>query len=126
MRISTRTLIVGDDPRRLAAACGALLAEGCEPLLAVGADEARWRLQHDRPDAVFLDLTLPVLDGWALLAEFGARTHRPGLVAWMPAGSAADRDRAVRLGADAVAGHRDVARAVGAVPRFLRAPRQAA
>ena len=48
-----------------------------------------------RPTAVLVDLTLPALDGWCVLATLGARIGPP-VVAYGPVG---DASRAMLLGA---------------------------
>ena len=51
------------------------------------------------PHVVLLDLTLPPLDGWCVLAALGARNDRPLLV--VRVADPSEVDRAVALGADA-------------------------
>ena len=51
------------------------------------------------PDVVLVDLTLPVLDGWYVLAEVGGPARRPFIV--VRVGDPADVSRAIALGADA-------------------------
>ena len=48
---------------------------------------------------VLLDLTLPPLDGWCVLAALGDRSDRPLLV--VRVADPSEVDRAVALGADA-------------------------
>jgi two-component system response regulator protein BraR/BceR len=50
------------------------------------------------PDVVLVDLTLPALDGWYVLAEVGGLAPRPFIVV---RGDPADASRAIALGADA-------------------------
>ena len=51
------------------------------------------------PHVVLVDLTLPALDGWYVLAEVGGLASPPLIVARV--GDSRDIDRAVALGADA-------------------------
>jgi two-component system response regulator AdeR len=51
------------------------------------------------PDVVVVDLTLPVLDGWYVLAEVGGLASPPFIV--VRVGDTDDVDRAIALGADA-------------------------
>jgi len=51
------------------------------------------------PHVVLVDLTLPALDGWFVLAEVGGLAEAPYIV--VRVGTAEDADRAVALGADA-------------------------
>jgi DNA-binding response OmpR family regulator len=66
----------------------------------VAADgDAALALVDEQPfDAVVLDLSLPPLDGWCVLARLGARTPRLRVIA--AASDAADVERARRLGAE--------------------------
>lgn len=107
-----RVLVV--QPREaLAHATGRHLhAAGFEPTLALDGDAGMRLAVVDPPDACLLDLTLPVLDGWYLLAALGARTVRPQLVVYVRPGDAA---RAVALGADACVSDRGAV-----VPAFQR------
>ena len=51
------------------------------------------------PHVVLVDLTLPPLDGWCVLAAVGARADRPLLV--VRVADASQVERAIALGADA-------------------------
>jgi CheY-like chemotaxis protein len=51
------------------------------------------------PHVVLVDLTLPALDGWFVLAEVGALAEPPYIVVRVAAVD--DADRAIALGADA-------------------------
>ena len=51
------------------------------------------------PHVVLVDLTLPPLDGWCVLAAVGARADRPMLI--VRVADASQVDRAIALGADA-------------------------
>jgi DNA-binding response OmpR family regulator len=75
-----------------------LAAAGFEPTYASDGDDAVRDVVVDPPAVAILDLTLPVLDGWYVLAALGSRTPRPRLVVYCRAGDAA---RALALGADA-------------------------
>lgn len=75
-----------------------LAAAGLEPAFASDGDDAVRRLVVDPPAVCVLDLTLPVLDGWYVLAAVGMRPKRPALVVYC---RPADAARALALGADA-------------------------
>jgi DNA-binding response OmpR family regulator len=114
--VKLRVLVV--QPREtLARAAGRhLRAAGFEPILAFDADAAVAQALADPPAAVVADLTLPVLDGWCIVAALG---HRPDqrVVAY---GCPADARRAARLGAGATVHDRgDVVRTLG---QLLREP----
>jgi DNA-binding response OmpR family regulator len=63
-----RVLIVEDDPDLLVVLRVNLESEGLEPILAGDGGTAVSRIQAERPDAVVLDMMLPGLDGWQVLA----------------------------------------------------------
>ena len=93
-----RALVVQSCPD-VARAVGATLSDaGMESLTVADGFAAVAAIDEWSPDVVLLDLTLPPLDGWWVLAVAGGRTERPLLVV------RADRteiDRAIALGADA-------------------------
>jgi DNA-binding response OmpR family regulator len=90
-----------------------LLAAGIEPVVVTDGDAAVRLVVTDPPDLVLLDLTLPALDGWCVLATLGARPGPP-VVAYAPSGDAA---RAMTLGASACVHDRGAV--VGALRRLL-------
>lgn len=61
-------LVVEDEPDVAAAALAVLRLEGFDAQLAVDGQKALNAMRKDRPGAVLLDLVLPVMDGWQLLA----------------------------------------------------------
>ena len=96
-----RVLIV-DDEADLAFPLRLLLeAEGCEPLLAADGEAALRVVDSESPDVVVLDLRMPVLDGWMVLAQLGGRAERPRVVVCSALTRVADQQRAFELGADA-------------------------
>jgi CheY-like chemotaxis protein len=72
----TRILVVDDDPNIRLALTELLLDAGYEVASATNGLEAFAEIKARRPDAVLLDLTMEVMDGWAFLA--GIRAD-PGL-----------------------------------------------
>ncbi|MET1001053.1 MAG: hypothetical protein ABWZ15_04520 [Acidimicrobiia bacterium] len=90
-------------------------AAGFEPVL-LDSDAAVQAAVADPPAAVVADLTLPVLDGWCVLAALGHRTEQT-VVAY---GRPDDARRAASLGAaTTVHDCGDVVRALG---QLLREP----
>jgi len=63
-----RVLIVEDDPDTLVILRVNLNAAGFEPILAGDGRTAIARIQAEDPDAVLLDVLLPGVDGWEVLA----------------------------------------------------------
>ncbi|HXF37818.1 MAG TPA: response regulator [Actinomycetota bacterium] len=92
-------LIVEDEPDMLLLLRLTLEEEGFDTCLAADGATALRRVDEDRPDVVLLDLMLPVLDGWGVLAELRARRRAPPVVVCSALDGAAERRRAAELGA---------------------------
>jgi CheY-like chemotaxis protein len=70
--VSGTILVVDDDAEGRATIQEALEDEGYEVWTADNGKEALQRLRSGRPDLVFLDLLMPVMDGWQFLEAVGA------------------------------------------------------
>jgi two-component system, OmpR family, KDP operon response regulator KdpE len=97
--VAPRVLVVQSRPEVARAVSIALADADLEAVVladghAVLATVAAWH-----PHVVLVDLSLPALDGWYVLASLGALESRPLIVARVT--EAADVDRAIALGADA-------------------------
>jgi DNA-binding response OmpR family regulator len=92
-------LVVEDDPDVLQILRVNLEAAGFDTMLAADGDTAFRRIDEDHPDAILLDLTLPVMDGWAILAALTSRADAPPVVVCSSRRGDAEVDRARRLGA---------------------------
>ena len=114
--MNLRVLVV-QPQETLARATGRhLRAAGFEPVLAFDGDAAVQAAVADPPAAVVADLTLPVLDGWVVLAALGYRSDQT-VVAY---GRVDDARRAAVLGVGATVHDRgDLVRALG---QLLREP----
>ena len=95
-----KVLIVDDEPDVLLTLRMILEAEGFDPSLAADGETALRRIDDEHPDLVLLDIMMPVLDGWFVLAELAGRSRRPCVVVCSAKSSDADRLRARELGAD--------------------------
>jgi DNA-binding response OmpR family regulator len=93
-------LIVDDEPDVLLTLRMILEAEGFDPSLAADGETALRRIDDEHPDLVVLDIMMPVLDGWFVLAELAGRSKRPGIVVCSAKSSETDRVRAKELAAD--------------------------
>jgi DNA-binding response OmpR family regulator len=97
----------------------ALAAHGVEAIRADDGADAVRLVRVCEPDVVLVDLTLPPLDGWCVLASLGEARQgagrRPAIVVRVADHSQAER--ALRLGADAWAAHD--AQVVAAVGRLV-------
>ena len=76
MSFRPRVVIVEDEPDTLLLLRINLDAAGFEASLAADGATAMRRITAERPDVVLLDLMLPVLDGWAVLAELHRVSQR--------------------------------------------------
>jgi len=99
MALRPRVLIVEDEPDMLLLLRINLEQAGFEASLAADGATAMRRIASERPDIVLLDLMLPVLDGWAVLADLGSRELAPPVVVCSAKGSPRDLARAFELGA---------------------------
>jgi CheY-like chemotaxis protein len=93
-----RVLIVDDEPDVLLMLRIALESAGHETGLAADGDEALQRLRRDRFDVVVLDIMMPVLDGWGVLAALADDPDAPPVVV-ITADHGASEQRARDLGA---------------------------
>lgn len=97
-----RILVVDDDDSICQLMVDVLEFEGWSVTIAHNGAQALATLRSSAHDLVLLDLMMPVLDGWALLAE--RRQHaelRAVPVLAMSAGSGLGMDRARAMGANA-------------------------
>src|SRR5450432_2808675 len=97
--MASRALVVQSRPEDARAVSGALADLDWEAVVVADGIAAVSAVDAWAPEVVLIDLTLPPLDGWFVLADLGARPDRPLLVA--RAADASEADRAVALGADA-------------------------
>lgn len=99
MSFRPRVLIVEDEPDMLMLLRINLEQAGFDASLAADGATAMRRIAAERPDVVLLDLMLPVLDGWAVLADLGTRELAPPVIVCSAKGSPRDLARAYELGA---------------------------
>ncbi len=75
---------------------------GHEIIAAADGPQAIARAEHDRPDLILMDMTLPGMDGWDATRELRRRretSHIP-VIALTARTLPADRDRALQAGCD--------------------------
>jgi two-component system response regulator AdeR len=99
MRARPLVMIVEDEPDVLLVLRISLQAAGFDTSFAADGATALTRLQLERPDLVLLDLTLPVVDGWGVLAELSMRGDAPPVIVCTAKRSPRDLARAQELGA---------------------------
>jgi CheY-like chemotaxis protein len=97
--------------------------EGHEVVLAENGLEALQRVLLHKPDAVVLDGSMPIMDGWEVCRRIRAQSDIPIMMLTVHA-ERADRDRAHTGGAnDFLAKPFDIAELVAKVNGLLRLPR---
>lgn len=96
-----KVLIVDDEPDVLLTLRILLEGEGFEPSLAAEGETALRRIDHENPDLILLDIMMPVLDGWMVLAQLADRSRRPHVVVCSAKTGQNDIARAKELGAAA-------------------------
>jgi DNA-binding response OmpR family regulator len=92
-------LIVDNDPDVLFTMRAMFEAEGFDVLLAADGTSAVRRIDAYRPDVVVLDVAMPVLDGWFVLAELAGIVDAPPVIVTSSKGHPLDVARAYALGA---------------------------
>ena len=123
-------LIVEDDPDILSSLAEAIREEGFDVDTAANGYQALTRLESQQPDLIFLDLMMPLMDGWKFLEV--ARQRFPTMRAAVVLLSAVHNltDEARRLGVTAFLPKpfdlEDVQRMAHTLTRAHEAPRQGA
>jgi DNA-binding response OmpR family regulator len=92
-------LIVDDDAEVRAMVRGLLERRGCAVLEAGDGDEAVEEVWASRPDIVLLDVNMPRVDGWEVLARLRQATQTPVIMLTRHTGEM-ERVRGLRGGAD--------------------------
>ena len=98
MEPRSRVLIVDNDPDVLFTLRTVFEAEGFDVMLAADGTHAMRHLANDRPDVVVLDVAMPVLDGWYVLAELAGIADAPPVIVTSAKGHPLDVARAHALG----------------------------
>jgi two-component system alkaline phosphatase synthesis response regulator PhoP len=94
-----RILVVDDEPDILLLHRLNLEGAGHEVLLAADGMKALERISEDAPDAVVLDVMMPVLDGWGVLEALNEQPTPPPVLVVSAKSAAADIEHAMSLGA---------------------------
>lgn len=94
-----RVLVVDDEPDILLMLRLNLEAEGFETALAADGETALERVAADRFDLMFLDVMMPVMDGWGVLEHLPRDGTAPRVVIISARSAAADVARALSAGA---------------------------
>jgi DNA-binding response OmpR family regulator len=99
LRTRPLALVVEDDPDVLQILRVNLEAAGLDTVLAADGDTALRRIDLEHPDVVLLDLMLPMVDGWEVLAGLTSRTDSGPVIVCSARRGEAEVHRAMRLGA---------------------------
>jgi CheY-like chemotaxis protein len=94
-----RVLVVQPRPEAARALCESLAGAGLEALVVCDGHGVAGAIETWDPHVVLVDLRLPALDGWYVLAEVGGLASPPFVA--VRVGDTGDVDRAIALGADA-------------------------
>jgi CheY-like chemotaxis protein len=94
-----RVLVVQSRPEAARAVSASLADAELEAVVLPNGHAVLPTIECWDPHVVLVDLTLPALDGWYVLAEVSALPDPPLIV--VRVGAAADARRAIALGADA-------------------------
>lgn len=90
MESCVRVMVVDDEPAIRHAVEAVLVEEGFEVATAPNGAEALETLDSARPDAILLDLRMPIMDGYAFLAAHQKRpAPRPPVIICSTASDAA-------------------------------------
>ena len=97
--IKLKILLVDDEPMFIEMLKARLESLGCEVIIASNGKEALEKIERDKPDAVLLDILMPILDGMSTL-EIIRKRDKNLPVFMMTSFSTEDRiDKAKMLGA---------------------------
>jgi DNA-binding response OmpR family regulator len=108
-------LVVHSRPEVVRAVRAALADAGCEARVHPDGHGVPGAIRTWDPHIVLVDLTLPPVDGWCVLAEVGLLAAPPFVV--VRVADADDAGRAIALGADAWVG--DVSHIVAAAAKLV-------
>jgi two-component system OmpR family response regulator len=94
-----RILVIEDEPDLLTGLVRALRTDGYSVDTAADGEEGLFKAEETAYDAIVLDLMLPRLDGWEVLARLRRTRHTPVLILTARDGTS-DRVRGLDTGAD--------------------------
>jgi CheY-like chemotaxis protein len=97
-----RVLLVEDNEMNRDMLSRRLIRRGFEVSLATDGQQGVEMAVRETPDIILMDMSLPVLDGWAATRQIKSdkATHNIPLIALTAHAMAGDRDRAMQAGCD--------------------------
>ena len=98
--LSSRLLIIEDEPAMRMALADCLLAEGYRVLTADNGQDGLDKVIAEKPDLIILDIMLPRLNGFALCAELRRLRHLEPVLMLTAKGQIQDRVSGLDAGAD--------------------------
>jgi two-component system phosphate regulon response regulator OmpR len=98
--MTTRILLVDDDPELRTLLCDYLGRHGIEVSMLHGAGALPQRLESDRPDVIVLDVLMPVVDGLTALARLRAAGDDIPVILLTGRSDDVDRIVGLEMGAD--------------------------
>jgi two-component system, OmpR family, KDP operon response regulator KdpE len=99
LTVSTRVLIVEDDPNIVDLIRANLAVRGFDTLVSSDGSKALALLETEQPDMVLLDLTLPEVDGFELCRQIRERSN-VAIIVVSASGGERDKVTALNMGAD--------------------------
>lgn len=96
-----RIVVAEDDPMVMELITTRLELAGFQTFSARNGSDALSRIAHVRPDGLVLDINMPILDGFQVLAQMraGGANHRPPTLVLTARNRPEDVKRAIELGA---------------------------
>jgi len=99
--ISSKKILIAEDEPAIGKALQLKLQHlGFAVTLAFDGEEALTALKQDKYDLMLLDIMMPKLDGFGVLAGMKELDYKPVVFISSNLGQSSDRDRATNLGAD--------------------------
>lgn len=123
-----RIVIAEDDPMVMELITTRLELAGFQTFSARNGSDALSRIAHVRPDGLVLDINMPILDGFQVLAQMqsGNASHRPPTLVLTARNRPEDVKRAIELGArDFISKPFQDDQLIARVARLVRKPKPA-
>lgn len=100
--MAKKVLVVDDDPNIRKIVTIFLQTEGCDVVTAANGKEALDMIQKNKPDMMFLDVMMPVMDGYEVCKQIKAQPAFKdiSIVMFTAKGSLEDIQKAIKAGAD--------------------------